>query len=302
MKNASVMSKIENIDLNKDDNFNYMMEIESLRNDLVKLGRINDKYLADKRMYYNEARRYEKEIEEIIITYTKIADNKFKSVGELDQSVMELHDRKDEAMERKLNNLMRENDTLKDRIEFLSEELRVRGGGSQLMDPSLRRLDSDEQPRGGFIKKRQVEEVSAGNHFNTILEKLDESEVRESTPSDEQVKSLTQEKIYLAKKLNDSVRKVAKLEEKITKLKLNQSAMNPDLNRSNLSLEDNQRCNITEMDMGRQNMTTMKQETDFMRSKIPVISSHEELQSEQNAGLRVSNVSVKSKSSHALNP
>lgn len=76
--------------MNKDENFSYILQIDSLKEDLVKLARLNDKFLSDKKMYFEEARRYEKEIEEIIVTYTKIAENKCKTSNELDQSVMEL--------------------------------------------------------------------------------------------------------------------------------------------------------------------------------------------------------------------
>lgn len=48
----------------------------------------------------------EKEIEEIIVTYTKIAEGKCQNQAELDQSVMELREKKDEVMERKLHALM----------------------------------------------------------------------------------------------------------------------------------------------------------------------------------------------------
>lgn len=47
-----------------------------------------------------------------------------------------------------------------------------------------------QHSRGGFIKKRQVEEVPANNHFNAILENLNESEIKESSPSDSQIKVL----------------------------------------------------------------------------------------------------------------
>lgn len=60
LRNSAIVKKIENIDLNKNENINYVLEIDSLREDLFKLGMVNDKYLRDKKMYFEEARRYEK--------------------------------------------------------------------------------------------------------------------------------------------------------------------------------------------------------------------------------------------------
>lgn len=106
MKTSAIIGKLENVDLSGNENFNYILEIESLRADLIKLARLNDKYYADKRMYYEEARKLEKEIEEIIVTYTKIAEGKCKDQTELDQTVMELREKRDEVMERKLHSLI----------------------------------------------------------------------------------------------------------------------------------------------------------------------------------------------------
>ncbi len=58
LKNSIIMSKIEQINFNDSANFNYAMEIDSLKMDLYKLNKLNDKYYADKRMYFQEARRY----------------------------------------------------------------------------------------------------------------------------------------------------------------------------------------------------------------------------------------------------
>lgn len=52
MKTSAIIGKLENVDLSGNENFNYVLEIESLRADLIKLARLNDKFLADKRMYY----------------------------------------------------------------------------------------------------------------------------------------------------------------------------------------------------------------------------------------------------------
>lgn len=60
MKTSAIISKLENVELNNNENFNYVLEIESLRADLVKLARLNDKYLNEKRIYYEESRKLEK--------------------------------------------------------------------------------------------------------------------------------------------------------------------------------------------------------------------------------------------------
>lgn len=52
MKTSAIVGKLENINLSGDENFSYVLEIESLRADLIKLARLNDKYIADKRMCY----------------------------------------------------------------------------------------------------------------------------------------------------------------------------------------------------------------------------------------------------------
>lgn len=60
LKNSVIMGKIEQINFNDTGSFNYIMEIDSLKMDLYKLNKLNEKYYADKRMYFEEARRYEK--------------------------------------------------------------------------------------------------------------------------------------------------------------------------------------------------------------------------------------------------
>ena len=50
------------MDFNQDANFNTMLQIESLKADIVKLNRLNEKYQLDKRRYYDEARKLEAEI------------------------------------------------------------------------------------------------------------------------------------------------------------------------------------------------------------------------------------------------
>lgn len=62
MKNATVMSKIEQLDFNDSGTFDYLLEIDSLKMDLLKLSKLNEKYLLDKKRYFDEARKYEKEI------------------------------------------------------------------------------------------------------------------------------------------------------------------------------------------------------------------------------------------------
>ena len=41
MKDSSVINQIQNLDLNKNDTFNYMLEIENLKTDIIKLSRVN---------------------------------------------------------------------------------------------------------------------------------------------------------------------------------------------------------------------------------------------------------------------
>lgn len=57
MKTSAIVNKMENINLSGDENFNYVLEVESLRADLIKLARLNDKFLADKRVCYEENRK-----------------------------------------------------------------------------------------------------------------------------------------------------------------------------------------------------------------------------------------------------
>jgi hypothetical protein len=74
-------------------------------------------------MCFEENRKLEKEIEEIIVTYTKIVEDKCKNQNELDQSVMELREKKDEVMEKKMHVLAKENEALKLKLEALAEQL-----------------------------------------------------------------------------------------------------------------------------------------------------------------------------------
>jgi hypothetical protein len=52
MKNSTIMNKIEQVDMNENATFNYMIEIESLKADIQKLTKLNEKYLHDKKMYF----------------------------------------------------------------------------------------------------------------------------------------------------------------------------------------------------------------------------------------------------------
>lgn len=56
-----------------------MFEIESLRVDLARVLQNNEKIEADKNRYKREVARLEKEIEEIIMTYTKIVEDKCRN-------------------------------------------------------------------------------------------------------------------------------------------------------------------------------------------------------------------------------
>lgn len=60
MKTSAIIAKLQNVDLTGNQNFNYVLEIESLRADLIKLARLNDKFIADKRNVYEENRKLEK--------------------------------------------------------------------------------------------------------------------------------------------------------------------------------------------------------------------------------------------------
>ena len=302
MKDSEIVKRIQNVDLNNNDNFNYILEIDSLREDLSKLGSLNDKYLRDKKMYYEEARRYEKEVEEIIRTYTKIAEEKYRNVNELDQSVLELREKKDEVMDRKLQGLIHENFVLREKLDFMKKELNSRGL-SNLAESSIGGMveESRFHEKSAFGKKRQFEEVEAGrrNQFDTILEKLNESEVREESKHDEQLKSLAQEKSYLAKKLNESVSKVAQLEEKIKKLRLNNSAA--EHNQSSLSLEGDCRGNITQYEFGQGREESKGAQTNrSQRSDVPFLPSESDRFNLKLDDLDKPDFSVKSKKT--LNP
>ena len=60
-------------------NINYLMEIESLRKDLLKFNNINKKTNEEKRIYMEETIKLEREIEDIISSYTKLIEGKFKT-------------------------------------------------------------------------------------------------------------------------------------------------------------------------------------------------------------------------------
>lgn len=72
-----------------------------MRNDLVKMYCINKKQQQEKDIYIEETCKLEHEIEDIISSYTKLIEGKFKTKEEFETSFIEFETRKDKAIANK---------------------------------------------------------------------------------------------------------------------------------------------------------------------------------------------------------
>jgi hypothetical protein len=119
LKTSSVIKKIEKLDVDS-SNINYMMEIESLRKDLLRMSNIIGRSQEEKKVYMNETLKLEKEIEDIISSYTKLIEGKFKTKEEFEESFIEFENKKDNAITNKYRKIEEENARLK---EYIREKL-----------------------------------------------------------------------------------------------------------------------------------------------------------------------------------
>ena len=119
LKTSNAIKKIEKLDVD-DSNINFMMEIESLRKDLVKLSNLNKKAQEEKRVYLEETLKLEREIEDIISSYTKLIEGKFRTREEFETSFVEFENKKDHAITHRYQKIEEENARLK---EYIRERL-----------------------------------------------------------------------------------------------------------------------------------------------------------------------------------
>lgn len=77
------------------------MEIESLKMDMVRLLDINQACARDKHFYGDEVKRLEEELETIIMTYTKIIEERCRDQQDFDKSYAVLTDKREEVMMKK---------------------------------------------------------------------------------------------------------------------------------------------------------------------------------------------------------
>lgn len=125
---------------------------------------------------------------------------------------MELREKRDEVMERKMHKLIEENQTLRDHIEFNNDEMSgiphligQEGGMGEVLARSTSGKEGHlANSRGGFIRKTKVPVESSGNIFDAMLE---------SSQANQGGDSAGDEKKLLAKQLNKSVVKIAQLEQ-----------------------------------------------------------------------------------------
>lgn len=78
LKNTVVINKIEKMEIDE-TNIHAVLQVESLKGDLLRLFNISKKQQEEKHMYYEETCRLEQEIEDIISSYTKLIEGKFKN-------------------------------------------------------------------------------------------------------------------------------------------------------------------------------------------------------------------------------
>lgn len=115
IRSSAVIHKIERVE-HEEENFNFLLEIESLKDDLKKLGLINQRNVAEKRTYFEESKRLEQEIEQIIVSYTTLIEGKFRTKKEFEQSFIDFESKKDEAISHKYRKIEQENERLKTKL------------------------------------------------------------------------------------------------------------------------------------------------------------------------------------------
>lgn len=70
-----------------------------------------------------EVKKLESEIEEIVLTYTRMAEEKFRNINALNESYTVLTTKRDQVFGKKCQNLERENMNLNERIRMLTAEI-----------------------------------------------------------------------------------------------------------------------------------------------------------------------------------
>lgn len=100
LKNTTIISKIEKLEIDN-SNLNYVLQIESLKADLLRLFNITKHQQEEKQTYYEETCKLEHEIQEIISSYTKLIEGKFKNREQFEESFIEFEQRKDQAISHK---------------------------------------------------------------------------------------------------------------------------------------------------------------------------------------------------------
>lgn len=108
------------------------MEIASLKTDMVRLLEINRQQVRDKEFYGAEIGRLEEEMETIIMTYTKIIEDRCKNQQDFDKSYAVLTDKREELVMKKQAQLEIDNQEMSKKIQVLMQEntqLKNRLGG-----------------------------------------------------------------------------------------------------------------------------------------------------------------------------
>ena len=159
LKNSLVVSKIEKLEVDS-SNLSYMTDLESLKADLHRLHSINKRTIEEKKTYYDESCKLEQEIEDIISSYTKLIEGKFKTREEFEESFIDFENKKDNAIAHKYQKIEEENMRLKDYIrEQMDGQNQPPVGAPPPVNPFTR-------------KKKPFQEMSQQQPYENILHNL----------------------------------------------------------------------------------------------------------------------------------
>ena len=104
-----------------------MLQISYLKEEIIRSAEVNTEMSKEKEFYGGEIRRLEEEMELIIVTYTKIVEEKYANQLDLNNSYSILSQKRDQVVNERTMRLEEINKEYSLKILNLTEELR-RGG------------------------------------------------------------------------------------------------------------------------------------------------------------------------------
>lgn len=186
---------------------------------------VNREQTREKELYHREIKRLEEEMERIIMTYTKIVEEKCRNQIDFNQSYSILTNKREEVISKKQRGLEADNRELTQRNRLLLEELEYLKYGripGEVVSPGLAHQSFTKKSIPPQDMESKMHELSRINSYNerrppkeksidNLLDSLNESAVRESSgavrPShnieqlNESLMALHKENISIAKKL-----------------------------------------------------------------------------------------------------